>query len=187
MAHLLVHIGRCVELHDSCTLLTVLTQLSQIQPSPVPSLTHLYTLQKTPPCSPGNSQTQTAPPGPQREREGCVLPGPPTSGIRHQWQIHSHGNEMIQMGWDSTLYVAPAPPWLFPAASCSGALCCSDILLIHCSSTFWQQHTHRQSTIHHTSTHGKRYTHRREGSMSLLQFITHPWTGGLNSFWLKVK
>lgn len=46
---------------------------------------------------------------------------------------------------------------------------------------------HTQSTIHHTSTHGKRYTHRREGSMSQLQFITHPWTGGLNSFWLKVK
>lgn len=57
----------------------------------------------------------------------------------------------------STLYVAPAPPWLFPAASCSGALCCSDILLIHCSSTFWQQHTHRQSTIHYAYTH--RYIH----------------------------
>lgn len=29
-----------------------------------------------------------------------------------------------------TLNEAPAPPWLLPAASCSGALCCSDILLI---------------------------------------------------------
>lgn len=56
-------------------LLTVLTQLSPIQPSPVPSLSHLYTLQKTPPCSPGSSQTQTAPPGSQRgDHKGGYLP-----------------------------------------------------------------------------------------------------------------
>lgn len=48
----------------------------------------------------------------------------------------------------ATLYVAPAPPWLFPAASCSGALCRSDILLIHCSSSSGQQHKHTQSSIH---------------------------------------
>lgn len=59
--------------------------------------------------------------------------------------------------------MAPAPPWLFPAASCSGALCCSDILLIHCSSTVRQQHTHRQSTIRHACSHTHTdVTHRRK-------------------------
>lgn len=69
------------------------------------------------------------------------------------------GFHLSTEGRSGTLYVAPAPPWLFPAASCSGALCCSDILLIHCSSTFWQQHTHRQSTIHHACMLKHTHTH----------------------------
>lgn len=74
-----------------------------------------------------------------------------------------------------TLYVAPAPPWLFPAASCSGALCCSDILLIHRSSTLWQQHTHRQSTIHQACTGGAQTdAHRRRKLSVTVQFETHP-------------
>lgn len=79
--------------------------------------------------------------------------------LDHTWSGKSGRDSNLQhhlqtRHFPGTLYVAPAPPWLFPAASCSGALCCSDILLIHRSSTLWQQHTHRQSSIHQAFTGG---------------------------------
>lgn len=56
-------------------------------------------------------------------------------------------------GPGATLYVAPAPPWLFPAASCSGALCRSDILLIRCcSSSSGRQHRQTKEPPSDTTT-----------------------------------
>lgn len=105
------------------------------------------------------------------------------------WMTHGAGSQEEEEGggdsnlqhhlqsrhFQGTLYVAPAPPWLFPAASCSGALCCSDILLIHRSSTLWQQHTHRQSTIHQACTGGAQTdAHRRRKLSVTVQFQSHP-------------